>query len=764
MRIRFVFAGFLAFLMVSAAPVVGGGVIGGTAHAQTVSRVVVEGNQRIEPETVMSYMQIGPGETYSAVKVDESLKNLFQTGLFSDIQIERRGSTLVVQVEENPLINRVNFEGNSEISDDDLSKEVDLRPRMVFTRARVQSAVQRINALYRRSGLFAARVEPKVIRLPQNRVNLVFEISEGPETRIERINFIGNRQFSNSQLRGVITTEETRWWKILTTADSYDPDRLSYDRELLRRFYLSEGYADFRVVSATAELARDGESFFITFTVEEGPRYDFGEIDVDPGSTSLTREELLSAVTTAPGDTYDASEIDNSVENLTVKAGTQGYAFARVRPDLDRNTEARTIDLTYRIDEGPRVYIERIAIVGNTRTRDEVIRRELRLAEGDAYNRVLVDRARRRITALDFFSSVEIVEQPGSTPDRVVLIIQVEEKSTGSLNFAAGYSTTEQVVGSISLSERNLLGRGQFVRLQTSLSFKRQEVDFSFTEPYFLGRNLSFGVDAYATQTDQQKESSFDVRQIGAGLRFGFPLSENSRLTTRYRFTNRKIEDVPDGASPAIKQSEGTSNISQVGASYVYSTLDNPLKPTSGFRFTLSADIAGVGGDTYWTKAETAAYYFYPVFEGVTAMVKGTAGHMEPYNGDEVLPIDRFFKGAGSFRGFARAGIGPRDVQTDDSVGGQTYAIGTVEVTFPLGLPEEFGVSGAVFSDFGTLFNAPNIANAELHDTAKMRASVGASLIWESPLGPLRFDFAEALVKADYDKTEFFRFSVGTRF
>ncbi|QPC41476.1 outer membrane protein assembly factor BamA [Kaustia mangrovi] len=765
MRYRFVIAGFLAFLMLAAAPVAGISAFGGAAQAQSViSRVVVEGNQRIEPETVMSYMQVGAGDRYNAEKVDESLKNLFQTGLFSDVQIFRRGSELVVKVDENPLINKVNFEGNSEISDEDLSKDIGLRPRMVFTRARVQSAVQRINALYRRSGLFAASVDPKVIRLPQNRVNLVFEISEGPETRIERINFIGNKEFSDSQLRGVITTEETRWWKFLTTADSYDPDRLAYDRELLRRFYLSEGYADFRILSATAELARDGESFYITFTVDEGQQYDFGTIDVDPGDTTLSREDLLSVITTQTGDTYDASEIDNSVERLTVEAGTNGYAFARVRPDLNRHAEERIIDITYKIDEGPRVYIERIAIVGNTRTRDEVIRRELRLVEGDAYNRVLVDRARRRITALDFFSKVEILEEPGSTPDRVTLIVKVEEKSTGSLNFAAGYSTTEQVVGSISLTERNLLGRGQFVRLQTSLSFKRQQVDFSFTEPYFLGRNLSFGVDAFATQTNQQSESSFDVRQAGAGVRFGFPLSENSRLTTRYNFTNRKITDVPNDASQAIKDSEGTSNISQIGATYVYSTLDNPLKPTSGFRFSLSGDVAGLGGDTYWIKAETAGYYFYPVYEGVTLMLKGTAGHMEPYNGDEVLPIDRFFKGGNSFRGFERAGIGPRDDSTGDSLGGQTYAIGTVELTFPLFLPEEFGVTGAVFSDFGTLFEAPQTSGVNLEDSANLRASVGASIIWESPLGPLRFDFAQAVLKEDYDKTEFFRFSVGTRF
>jgi len=773
MRYRFVIAACVAMLLTALGPIVGIGFGAGDAHAQTVSRIVVEGNQRIDPEPVTAYMQLGPGDAYDAERVDQSIKALFQTGLFSDVQMFRRGSQLVVRVEENPLINQISFEGNSEITDENLSKEVELKPRMVFTRARVQSDVQRLQALYRRSGLFAARIEPKVIRLPQNRVNLVFEITEGATTRIQRISFIGNEAFDDGQLRDVITTEESRWWKFLTTSDNYDPDRLAYDRELLRRFYLNHGYADFQVLSATAELAPDGENFYITFTVSEGPQYKVGPVAVDPGSTSLSPELLMSEVKTQTGEIYSAEEVDSSVERLTVEAGTSGYAFAKVRPRVERDEQTRTIGLTYALEEGPRVYIERIDIVGNTRTQDNVIRREIRLVEGDAYNRVLVDRARRRITALDFFSKVDVIEQPGSAPDRVVLVFQVEEKSTGTLNFAAGYSTSEAVVGSVSVTERNLLGKGQFVRLATSLSFKRQEVDFSFTEPYFLGRNLSAGVDAYATRTDQQDESSFDVRQLGGGFRLGFPLSENSRITTRYNFTNRRIWNVPDNASQAIIQSRGTTNISLVGATYVYDMLDNPLNPTSGYRFQVSTDVAGLGGDAQWARAEMAAYYFYPIWDGVVFMARGTAGHMEPL-GKEIQPIDRFFKGGNSFRGFERAGIGPRDISTSrhDALGGYTYGIGTVEVTFPLGLPEEFGIRGAVFSDFGTLFNAPHNFDCGskvpegclVGDNAAFRASAGASIIWESPFGPLRFDFAQALLKEKYDKTEWFRFSVGTQF
>ena len=745
------------------------GVVSPAAAQATVQAIVVEGNQRIEAETVRSYMVISVGDPFDPIKIDDSLKALFRTGLFADVQIFRRSGNLLVQVEENPIINRINFEGNAELDDDALLKEVQLRPRTVFTRARVQSDVQRIIAIYRRSGLFTARVEPKIIRLPQNRVDLVFEVAEGEETQIERINFVGNRAFSDSQLRGVVSTGESAWWKILGASDNYDPDRLSFDRELLRRHYLQNGYADFRVISGTAELSRDGETFFITFVVEEGEQYEFGDVTVDVGNTTLDPEQVLTSVSTQQGEIYDASEVDKSVEQITLQAGKLGFAFAQVRPSAERDPENKTIGIVYKVQEGPRVYIERIEIVGNVRTLDKVIRRELRLVEGDAYNRVLVDRARRRITSLDFFSSVEIKEEQGSASDKVTLIIQVQEKSTGQLNFGAGFSTTEAILGTVGLSERNLLGRGQFIRLQTSLSFRRQQLDFSFTEPYFLDRKIRFGVDAFANETDFQSESSFDTRQIGAGLRFGFPLSENSALTLRYNFTNRRISDVDSTASLAIQQAEGTDNISTVGFTYAYDTLDNPLEPTSGYRLTLDEDLAGVGGDVFFWRAEGKATYFYTVWESVTFMLRGTAGVVQPLGGEKVPIIDRFFKGGESFRGFERSGIGPRVAQAgvnDDSLGGQFFAIGTAEMYFPLGLPEEFGMKGALFTDVGTLFDAPEAGSNPnvVGDDPDPRASVGVSLLWKSPLGPLRFDLSYPVLKEDFDKEEFFRFSAGTRF
>lgn len=769
MRYRVGFVGLLALLMLAVGhlPLVSP-LTPAYAQSGVVTQIDVEGNQRIEAETVRSYMQIRVGDEFSADLIDESLQTLFQTGLFSNVRIFRRGSILVVAVEENPIINRIAFEGNSELKNDALLKEIDLKPRMVFTRARVQADVDRIITLYRRSGQFNARVEPKIIRLAQNRIDLVFEITEGDKTSVESITFIGNRVYSDGQLRSVIVTEQDTWWKFWTNADTYDPDRLNYDKELLRRHYLKNGYADFRVLSATAELAPNGQDFFITFTIEEGEQYTFGNISIDPGGTGLDPDQLIQEVTTETGATYDASKVDKTIEKLTIEAGKLGFAFAQVRPEVDRVQEERVINLVYKLVEGPRVYIERIDIVGNVRTQDKVVRREIRLVEGDAYNRVLVDRARRRITALDFFESVDIAEQPGSAPDKVIMVIRVKEKSTGTLNFSAGYSTTEQVLGSVSISERNLLGRGLFVKLSTSLSFKRQTVDFSFTDPYFLDRNMSFGIDAFTTETNQQTESSFDSRETGGGIRLGFPVSEFERFNVRYHFTNRDIKNVSANASAAIALSAGVSNKSEIGVGYIYNSLDSPLSPTQGLRLALTADLAGLGGDVFYWRAEAKASYFIPVYDGVTLMVRGTGGIMDGFNGKQSPVLDRFFKGGNTFRGFERAGIGPRDTSntgtTADAVGGQIYAIGTLETTFPLPLPDAFGLRGAVFTDFGTLFDAPSVAGAAIVDRSALRLSAGVGLLWRSPFGPIRLDFAEALLKDSLDKTQFFQFSAGTSF
>jgi outer membrane protein insertion porin family len=754
------------------------------AYAETIAQIRIEGNQRVEEETVLSYLQFSRGDEFDPERVDESIKVLFQTGLFADVQMFQRGNTLVIKLEENPLINQVNFEGNKEIADDALAKEVEVRERMIFTKARVRSDTQRVLALYQKSGYYNVRVAPKLIRLPENRINLVFEVTEGSETTIKTIGFTGNEAFSDGQLRDVIGTAEHSWWNFFQKNDTYDPDRLEYDKELLRRHYLRHGYADFSIISADAQLSPNGDYFEIAFSVEEGPRYTIADVAVNIGNTNLDPEKLKEVIKTGVGDDYNATKVDKTVENLALEASRQGFVFAKVEPKVDRNVGQGSLNISYNIEEGRRAYVEQIIIEGNTRTLDEVIRRELLIYEGDAFNRTLIERARRRLTALDFFDKIDFQEEEGSAPDKINLIVVVQEKSTGKISFSVGYSTAEQVIGTVELSERNFMGRGQFVKLNTTMSFKRQQVDFSFTEPYFMGMPISAGIDIFATKSDNSKTSSYESTNVGFALRTGFKLDEYSSLGFKYTLAYRDVDGIDyDHASPAIIAQEGSSIKSSVGATYTWDDLDNPNRPTLGFRGQLDSEIAGLGGDTYYGRAEAHGWYFFPLYEeSIILKLEGNAGHIEAFNGRDVPLQDRFFKGADSFRGFAQAGVGPRQVGNDgdtDAIGAQSYAIATAELTFPVGMPEQWGIEGAAFTDFGTVFGTPEESVAKtfgtcvggsstkdctVFDTAAFRASVGAGLIWQSPFGPLRFEVAYPLMKAKYDETEWFRFSIGTRF
>ncbi len=759
----------LALLMaVPAAAVIlaGGQVAVAQAQGVVIRDIRVEGNQRVEPETVRSYLKFAPGDRYDPYLVDQSLKALFQTGLFSDVRIQRSGRIVIVRVVENPVVNRVAFEGNREVDDKTLRAEVQLKTRSVFTRARVQADVQRILDVYRRQGRFAAQVEPKIIELSHNRVNLVFEITEGVSTKVKSINFIGNRAFSDSQLRDVITTGETGWLSFLKSNDIYDPDRLNLDRELLRQFYLKNGYADSRIVSAVADLDRDGQGFFITFTIEEGELYTFGDIRVETNLSSIDTAALEADLLTKPGEVYNALYVDKSIEKLTLAVASQGYAFARVRPRADRDPIARTVSITYVIEQGPRVYIERINIYGNTRTLDYVIRREFRLAEGDAYNRLLVERARKRLLALGFFKKVTVTRAPGSAPDRIILNVNVVEQATGELSFGAGYSTAEGVIGDISISERNLMGKGQFLRLKLGGSTRRFQIDLSFTEPRFLDRNLSAGFDVFHKQVDLASQSSFRSRKTGGGLRLGFPIAERTWMTTRYTFVVDQVYDVSPGASLAVAQAAGTSTVSSVGYTIAYDTRNHRRNPTRGYYATFSQDFAGLGGDVQYIRTVAEARAYFPLYEKVILVARLLGGYIEGWGGDDVRLIDLFYKGGETVRGFDRAGIGPRDAVTGDALGGKLFYAGTLEVRFPLPLiPEELGMGGAVFVDAGSLSNNPkSVAGVTVLDSDAIRATAGVSLLWASPVGPLRADYAFILASEDYDRERRFRFGASTKF
>jgi outer membrane protein insertion porin family len=740
------------------------------SNGDPIQQIVIEGNQRIEAETVRSYMQLNAGDPFDAKRIDRALKNMFATGLFADVNFRRDGGALVVQVVENPIINKLAFEGNDRIDDKALQDEVSLKPRQVYTQTRVQSDVKTILDLYRRSGRFAATVEPKVIKLDQNRVNLVFEINEGDVTAVERIDFVGNKAFSDSDLRDEVITQESAWYRFLSTTDTYDPDRLTVDKEQLRKFYLTEGYADFRVISAVAELSPDQEAFFITFTVEEGERYKLGKVDVQTTLKDLDPLTLQSDLTTHEGDWYNASKVEETVQALSDRVGSLGYAFVDVRPRIDRDEKNHVLTLTYDIQEGPKVYVERIDISGNVRTQDKVIRREFRLAEGDAFSTSKLKRTEQRLKNLDFFESVDIQTVPSDSPDKTIIKVKVKEQSTGELSFGAGFSTSVGPLGNIGFRERNLLGKGQDLRANLTISGKRSAVDVSFTDPYFLDKDMSAGVDLFHRRLDPGTNRE---TQTGIGFRLGYDLSEYLRHTVSYQFRADRVYHIDSGkngdrASDVIFDEEGYNYYSILGSSFSYDRRDNAQDPRSGYFLTWDTRFAGLGGSVEYLSNTLQGGYFYPATKAVTVGVTSEVGYIMPLFGDYLHYPDGFFLGGpDSLRGFKPRGVGPRDRATNShagSIGGQFLWDGTVQATFPLGLPEEYAIRGRVFSDFGILTGYDAKSDVSIQDDASIRASLGAGLTWVSPFGPLAVDFAFPVLKESQDRTEFFSFSVGTSF
>lgn len=753
------------------AATLGMGHVSSSALAQSVvagdviQDIRVEGTQRIEPATVRSYMTVRPGDPFSQAALDDSLTSLFATGLFADVVMRRDGSVLVVSVVENPIINRIAFEGNRRISDDVLEAEVQLRPRVVFTRTRVQNDVARILEVYRRSGRFAATVEPQIIQLDQNRVDLVFEIDEGPMTGVRRISFVGNRAFSDARLREQLQTQESRWWRFLTSDDTYDPDRLAYDRELLRRYYLKNGYADFRIVSAVAELTPDREAFYITFTVDEGERYRFGNIDLTSTLPSVDVESLRPLITTNEGDWYSSTEVETTIAKLTEALADQQFAFVDIRPLITRNREENLINITYEINEGPRVFVERINITGNVRTVDHVIRRQMQLVEGDPFNGSKLRRSETNIRNLGYFERVNVNTVPGSQPDQTIVNVDVAEQATGELSIGAGFSTEDGPLADFGIRERNLLGRGQELGLSFTISGEATEFDLSFTEPFFLDQDLAAGFDIFHVVRDNQDESSYDEQNTGIGLRLNYPLSENLRQRVTYRLARREIENVDEDESIYIRRQEGRTLTSSIGHEIIYDRLDSRFTPTDGYILRFGNELAGLGGDVRYLQTTVSANYYTPIFtDDLVLNIGGRAGYIVGL-GEDVRINDRFFVGGNSLRGFESAGIGPRD-SDGNALGGNQFVTGTVELSFPIGLPDEFGLRGRTFTDFGFLTDVEEdeVADNPIDDENSIRLSVGAGLSWTSPFGPIRIDFAVPVLKEDFDKEERFRFSFGTRF
>jgi outer membrane protein insertion porin family len=743
-------------------------------QAVTIRRILVQGNERIETGTVLSYLPIAPGDTVDSAKLDLAIKTLNRTDLFSDVRIDVEGQDMIVRVIENPIINQVIFEGNSNLSNDKLRDEIVLHPRSIFTKAHVQSDVQKMVELYRRSGHISAIINPKVVELPQKRVDLVFEISEGPKTGILRVNFLGNKAFNDNTLRDVVVTKESAWYKFFQSNDNYDPDRIEYDREQLRKYYTNRGYYDFHVVSSIAELEPNQRNFVVTYTIDEGPKYRFGKLTVKTDVKKLNGDVLRLLLPVREGQVYQSERIENAVDALTFAAGAAGFAFVDIRPRYSANKASKTVDVTFDVREGPRVYVERIDIVGNTRTLDPVVRREMRLAEGDAYNRVLVDRSKTEIKRLDFFKTVDIEQLPGSAADRTILRVKVQEQPTGELSFGAGYSSVDRLLLDAGISERNFRGRGQDLRLRASVGSLRQQIDFSFTEPRFEGRDLRAGFSLYYNKYNFTTQAGFNSESLGGSLTLGFPLSVNAFLQTRYQVHADKV--LVDSSlcavgaiSITICDQRGDSFTSQVGYSLFLDFRNDPIHPTRGFSTSLKQDFAGLGGNVRYLRTEAEGATYYGIAPGWTAQLSGSAGYIMGWGNDDIRINDRFFKGGNTFRGFQVAGIGPRDTNPNlqEALGGKLYAIGTAELSLPNYLPEQYGIRTALFSDFGTLGLVDKDVkqgNSTVKDDLGLRAAAGLSVFWTSPLGPIRLDFSDVLAKETYDKTETFRFSTSTQF
>lgn len=732
--------------------------------AETLREIRINGAQRVEAATILTYLNLPTGQPLTDDLMNEGLKNLFATGLFADVRMKQQGGVLLVDVVENPIINEIAFEGNKKIKDNELTSEISLRPRQVYTKTKVQNDVSRIYQLYQRGGRFAVAVEPKIIELDQNRVNLVFEITEGDVTAIKSIRFVGNKEFSDSALRAELSTREERWYRFFASDDRYDEDRVKFDEELLRRFYLKNGYADFRVTTSNAELSEDKESFYLTFTLDEGPRYKVNSIAIDSNLRGFDASPLRDDVTFVPGQWYNADSVQASVDKMQVRLGDAQYAFADIDPKMKRNTAENSIDLTFVVAESPRVFVERINIHGNVRTIDKVIRREMYLVEGDPFSKSKLGRSEQRLRDLNYFETVNIKTLQGSAPDKVVIDIEVAEQSTGELSIGAGFSTQDGPLADLRIRERNLLGKGQDLTFATTLAGKRTEFDAAFTEPYFLDRDLSAGVDAFHITRDLQDESSYDQRRTGGALRMGYPLSEKWRQSFKYRIESNEILDVDSTASRFIRDQEGKRTTSAVSQRLTYDDRDSKLFPTDGLNSWLDLEYAGLGGDASYVSGDVGSAYYIPFFEKkVVLNFLGEVGAIYGVGDEDVQINERYLLGGNNFRGFERGGIGPRDSLTDDALGGNYYYRGTVELSFPVGLPQEMGVAGHLFNDVGSLWGIDEQGGG-IFDENSFRSAAGVGLSWRSPMGPIRVDLAFPYIKEDFDKEENFRFSFGTRF
>lgn len=745
------------------------------AQAFTFSNVVIEGNERIEPQTILSLLGIGRGESVSAGQLNDATQRLVESGLFETVELVPRGGTLVIQVREFPTINVISFEGNKRLDDEDLSELIASKPRRVYSPALAEEDAAAITSGYEARGRYAARVEPRIIRRDGNRVDLVFEVREGGVVEIERIGFVGNRDYSDRRLRQVLATKQAGFLRTFFSSDTFVADRIELDKQLLRDFYLSRGYIDFQVVDASAEVTRERDAFFVTFSIREGRSFRVGQVTTISEIPEIDVAAFQREVRLRPGVTYSPTVIDNNIARLENLALQQGLNFVRVEPRLTRNDRTQTLDVTFAIVRGERLFVERIDIEGNTTTRDDVIRRQFKSVEGDPFNPREIRQAAARIRALGYFSDAAVEAESGSAADQVVVNVDVEEQPTGSLGLGASFGAEDGLGVTVSFKEDNFLGRGQSLGFEISTASDTTRNSFTFAEPSFLGRDLRFGFEIYYNETNQAN-ANYDTRNLGIRPSIGFPLGDVSRLDLRLRLSEDTIKNVSEDSS-AILQREadrGSLVTSAVGYTYSYDTARGGLDPDRRFLFRFSQDFAGFGGDVTSVSTGVLAMAerqflnsdvtLRAIFEGGAVVTSGSEGSRV---------TDRFF-GNGKIRGFEPNGMGPRDLSAvnEDALGGNFFAVARFEAEFPLGLPEEYNIRGGLFLDVGSVWGLddrvgtgpqPN-GDPLVDDSAHIRSSIGVSLLWDTPIGPLRFNLSSPIEKQEYDREQAFDLTISARF
>jgi outer membrane protein insertion porin family len=748
--------------------------------SDTISNIIVKGNKRVEKETIISYLNLAKGDKFSADKQNASIKSLYSTSLFENIEIKFQDGNLIVSVQENAFVNKVNIKGNSKISSDIIKKELTMRSGESLSAANVKFDIDKIKELYKRKGRFSIDVASKIEPLENNRVNLTYEIKEGPKTSIKKIYFVGNENYRDGELKTVILTKESAWWRFMSSDDAYDPDRMEYDKDLLRDFYTSVGFADFRVISATAELSPAKDHFNVVYSIEEGEKYNFGEVKIQNKLSEIDNKLLEKYIDIKAGQTYNSKALENIADKLSYELATHGYPQVEVVPAESKDYRNRIVNVQFVVQEARKVYINKINIHGNVKTREKVIRREFKVAEGDLYNQAKVERSEQRLRNLDYFETVRVGLKPTDQADRRDLDVEVSDKSTSSIGLQVGYNTLSGIFTSIDFTEKNLVGTGRELDFGVNRTKTRTSFYGGITDPYFMDRDVLVGFNGFMNFTNKGRgksskdEQPYNITGVGGGPRVAYDISEYLRHNIDYTLKKEKVKGASRFSSFHIREQEGTTLTSSIGHTLTYDRTDSRIIPKNGYLVSVSQEAAGLGGDTKYLKHEVEGKIFKSFYNNkVTVKLKGEAGNIRGWGGSIVKIQDRFNVGDYNLRGFAGSGIGPRDKRTNEAIGGQNFYTGTAEVTFPLGLPKEFDVQGAVFVDTAALWDY-DISKAkkdkehlytknDIHNSKMPRASYGFGFIWLTRFAPIEVYFGFPFKKKGYDKKQRFHLRFAAR-